>query len=148
MVYSPQENARRVRAAVLDGVQENPEIFSEGTEANLLVIFDRLHKFAGGRIFLFQQYLLDGLAIVPEIVAARPLSRETVSSSRTEISFWADVSESHMHLAILEALKRGGFGFICADLGISHVQFEGETFFSKRPLFAPAVSDERPRLQG
>lgn len=123
-MYDAVENSRRLKLGLIALVSGSPVAFSSNKLTSFIVVFDGAPSlFSGGRIALFQQYILSTFGKIPEIV------REVPSCIKVFFYLpWDDQIEKERLMSILSHID---FTDLCRKLEITYVQFGGKIYFQK-----------------
>lgn len=119
-IYDAKENASRVRHGILSLLSGRAIDFISAS-APLVVVFDGdPSQFSGGRILLFQQFFLDRLGIIPEIV------RQVPACIRVYFSIERDDRDAvKAALCTADGKATPDFQVLCRELNVSLVQLGG-----------------------
>jgi hypothetical protein len=121
--YDPSENIGRLREGLTAVIAGRATKFS-GAVGSLVVVFDgEPTPFSGGRVLLFQQFLLDRAGVIPEIVRQVPAC----------LKVFFDVGDDPDSVAaVRRLLATPAFDALCKGLQISQVQLGAEMVRPKK----------------
>lgn len=114
-MYDAIENINRVRKGLVAVLQGRTIDFSTDHTPFIVVFDDPINKFSEGRVVLFQQFFIEQLGMILEIVKQVPAC--------LKIFFKVDFEEPEERQRFAELIETPAFLRLCSELNISQIQF-------------------------